>query len=349
MTGLLCCTCLLGITFATEGDKVPTDESLKKAPLVVVTEEKAEEKKVEKVVVLDEKKEIAPVKSNVDPEIIALLTKVAEKEGFKLVPVSEEKPSMKLGLKAPTDDKKVGSLFTDVVDTGLGTLIQMAEFATKSINQKFVLKQMKMLEGITLDFWGIGLFAGQEAISSFIRKETESPWSHVGVVLKDIKTDVRYCLESTSGASEILQGIMPQVRITKLDEVVKSYEGGLGLREFKFTDEYKHDPLNVTRFTHEVIGRPYENQPFLELWHSMKAENKTEDESRLFCSELTALMLMKLGLMKTDTKSGIASNFIPKDFAENFDKEVHFNPGISLGAEQILKALKEKKGCCTIL
>jgi hypothetical protein len=98
-----------------------------------------------------------------------------------------------------------------------------------------------------------------------------------------------------------------------------------------------------------VIGRPYENQPFLELWHSMKAENKTEDESRLFCSELTALMLMKLGLMKTDTKSGIASNFIPKDFAENFDKEVHFNPGISLGAEQILKALKEKKGCCTIL
>ena len=168
---------------------------------------------------------------------------------------------------------------------------------------------------------GIGLFSGTDPFSSLIRTATKSNYSHVGVILYKVGVDPNdesqwVCFESTGSASEIVhKHEFPHVRVTPWEKVVADYSGGIAFRTFEFERGHEPSPQLVTDFVERFNGKPYQKNPF-ELVLAVPAVNSKPDLNSVFCSELTAELLLEHGYLK----GYYANNYTPKHFSSEYTK-----------------------------
>ncbi len=225
----------------------------------------------------------------------------------------------------------------------LGALkVQQAPQHLVAVKDDILQEQYSLIEGADLALWGIGLFAGTDIVSKFIRKATGSEWSHVGLILKDQK-DQLYCFESTGSASDILKkGMLPQVQIHKWEDVVSAYSGGVAYRQITFINKQEDESRKLTQMVKDLIGTPYERD-LSTLINCIERKNTKESPSSLFCSEMAADIMMDLGYL---SKERVSSNYMPKDFSS---KEYIPLQGIKLETEIMVKHLRKSQGCCILI
>ena len=211
-----------------------------------------------------------------------------------------------------------------------------------ALSKKEILEeQYAIIDGKDLQFWGIGLFAGSEPVSKIVRAITDSPWSHVALVLSD-QINQLYCLESTGSFNDILKkGMLPQVQINYWDDVVRTYEGRIAYRQFSGIDKSLYEKDQLTDYVKPLLGVPYEKD-LTSLINCLHRKNKQESLDSLFCSELVAMILMDWKLLQKDR---LSNNYLPKDFAMN-----EYLPllNVSLEWEVIVKQNTKRKECIII-
>ena len=172
------------------------------------------------------------------------------------------------------------------------------------------------------------LFAGKGWLSRLIQIGTASRWSHVGMVLVLLEYNVVLLWESTTLSSlpDIVSGRGRKgVQLVALSERLRTYDGCAAVCHLKGAALSDADTRALTRFRHEVRGRPYE-QSKLQLIVAVFRRwcGFGEDLSSLFCSELVAEAYQRMGLLDPDVPS---NSYTPADFAEAFDGAVKLLKG----------------------
>lgn len=166
----------------------------------------------------------------------------------------------------------------------------------------------------------IFLFSGRGLISKGIQTITGSPWSHVALALRLPQFDLNLLYESTtlSDLPDLTTGApVKGVQLVYLSERLRSYEGKVAWRPIRGP---KTDFMitQAAKFVRCFQGKPYE-QNQLELLFSaidlgFDIGNRGEDTSSVFCSEVAALLLRKVGILLPDDDKP-ANEFTPADYA----------------------------------
>ena len=197
------------------------------------------------------------------------------------------------------------------------------------------------IDGMDFQMHGVALFSGTDPFSVGIKIATESRYSHVGILLHDASADVSdlsswYCFESTGSAGEVLSGVLPHTRVTPWAHVSTQYPGGVASR--LLSTETKLDEKAVTKFIRKNNRKAYEND-IGELLNALKDGNDKPNTETVFCSELTAELMQRLGIIDSKIPS---NNYLPSEFS--VDKEnLPFLGGYSLGDEEVVKEYRLKR------
>lgn len=197
------------------------------------------------------------------------------------------------------------------------------------------------LDGKNFQLHGVALFSGTDPFSVGIKIATDSHYSHVGILLCDASEDKSdpsswYCFESTGGVEEILNGVFPHARVTRWYDVVKQYPGGVARR--LLLSEKDPDIETVTEFIRKYNGRAYEKD-MGELLKSFNDGNDKPNMKTVFCSELTAALMQKLGIIDSAIPS---NNYLPSEFSV-YKENLPFRAGYSLGGEEVIKKYELKR------
>jgi len=162
----------------------------------------------------------------------------------------------------------------------------------------------------------IVLFSGKGGISEWIKFGSFSRWSHVGLVVQVDEWDMALLWESTtlSSIADLESGEKRQgVQLVPLSARIAAYDGEAAVRHIKLplTDIQR----NALRdFREAMKGRAYEAskmQLVRSLFDQFGPENVT-DLSSLFCSEMVAEALMRMGLLDPSLPS---NEYTPKDLS----------------------------------
>ncbi|NCQ67490.1 MAG: hypothetical protein GW748_07070 [Alphaproteobacteria bacterium] len=197
------------------------------------------------------------------------------------------------------------------------------------------------IEEMDFQMHGVALFSGTDPFSVGIKIATESPYSHVGILLHEASADVSdltswYCFESTGSAGEVLSGTLPHTRVTPWAHVSTQYPGGVTSRLLRSKEE--PDVTTVTQFIRENNGKAYENN-IGELLNALTDGNEKPNTETVFCSELTAELMQQLGIIDSRISS---NNYLPSEFS--VEKEnLPFLSGYYLGDEEVVKAYQLKR------
>ena len=180
------------------------------------------------------------------------------------------------------------------------------------------------------------LFAGQGGVSAWIRWFTRSPWTHIGMVVRQERMDSVFVWESTtlSTIKDISSGALRQgVQLAGLRERVLAYDGRIAVRRLS----RGLGPRRLARLgalRSRLAGRPYERNR-LELLKAaadvLLPENR-EDLTSLFCSELVAEAYQTMGLLDERKPS---NEYVPGDFAAG--QLSRLRGGVLLGAEEMIR------------
>ena len=192
-----------------------------------------------------------------------------------------------------------------------------------------------------LDTGDIVLFSGTGPVSTGIKVGTQSPWSHVGMVVRVDDPTLVLVYQSTtlSKVKDYIDNMPKQgVQINVLSQCVASYSGRIALRRLEVVrSPAMREVLND--FREDMKGRPYETSK-LELLRSAydgPFGSNCEDLSSLFCSELVAEAYQRMGLLLSEEHGGKHSNeFTPKDFS-SAHKGLSLLSGARLGEEITIK------------
>lgn len=180
----------------------------------------------------------------------------------------------------------------------------------------FIKEQRDLIKGKKFTLAGVLTFRSHDLPGKIITKLTHSDWSHSGLLVRDEEGN-EYCFESTGSAGQIFQGMLPQVQIHRLQDIVASYAGEVGRRNIMDDGMggFVQNTARTTELVWDWLGVSYEKRP-LELLSAIKEWNKFHkgSEMSLFCSEMTALMLQQLGYLPYGEGSKPASNFVPRNF-----------------------------------
>jgi len=206
----------------------------------------------------------------------------------------------------------------------------------------FLKQEEELIKDRPLTLWGVGLFSSADLVGAVIRTLTASNWSHCGLILMDEKDQTRFCFESTGAASQIFQGIVPQVQISLWDDTAKNYNGSVAERQFIFKDQ-QPESADIVQYVRKYLGTTYQRDLSV-LIESIRSENTDKDTTLdgLFCSEMVAHMLMKLGYLDKNFKG--VDNYVPRNFS-SVDYLPWWN-GASLTKE---KNVKKVSSCCILL
>lgn len=164
------------------------------------------------------------------------------------------------------------------------------------------------------------LFSGTGVISNIIKVATNSMWSHVGMVV--IIGDTPYLFESTTlnKIPDYYDDMIKRgVQVVNLEMKLQS------MSDYKFAYRELDNPLTYDQkrmlyeIKDELFDTDYE-QSLLELIKSSYdgwfGENHRADLSTVFCSELTAYSLQKLGVIGTDLPP---NEYVPSDFSSKYN------------------------------
>ena len=178
----------------------------------------------------------------------------------------------------------------------------------------------------------IVLFGGKGRISEAIKWATGSDKSHIALTLHVHQYDCLALFESTtlSDVTDLISlTAVKGVQLVNMSSRLKTYDGEVWVRPIlgPRTSKMKRAAMDVMRDFH---GRPYEKNQ-LDLIRSaldirgVKMTNNHGDASSVFCSELAAIMLREVGIMKGGPPP---DEFTPADFAGD---DLKLADGFSLG------------------
>lgn len=160
------------------------------------------------------------------------------------------------------------------------------------------------------------LFSGGGFVSRMIQMFTRSPYSHVGLVIKDDWWDMLLLWESTtlSKIKTVHGNVRQGVAIRPLSEVVENYDGQVAVRQLTFplTDAQE---LTISELRQEFKGREYEqnkSELFKSAYDFIGGKNE-EDLSSLFCSELVAEAYQRVLFLPESKPS---NEYTPADLAD---------------------------------
>lgn len=208
----------------------------------------------------------------------------------------------------------------------------------KDMQDDFVRQELNMIKGHQLSLWGIGIFSGDEFFSDRIKDLTGSHWSHVGVIFSD-ENNTLYNLEATASFGQIMyEHLKPQVQIKPWEQVLIDYDGDVAMRQFKFPQDFKIDPIKITQYLHDNIGKSYERN-YKSLVKALNRTNDKEDLTTLFCSELAANCLMTFGCIQNN--GWVSSDYVPRDFVD--DTILRLVDNIELEKLKVVKQLEKNK------
>lgn len=205
----------------------------------------------------------------------------------------------------------------------------------------FMQDELKLIKDRPLNLWGVGLFSSSDPVGAAIRTLTASNWSHCSLILVDENDQSRYCFQSTGAATQIFNGVLPQVQISRWDDAVDGYIGSVSERQLIFQGKQPNS-TDVVQYVMKYLGTSYQRDMPV-LFNAIRSENTDKDTTLdgLFCSELAAHMLITLDYL--DGKKKVADNYLPRNFAST-DILPWIN-GASLAKE---KVDKKPSGCCTL-
>lgn len=209
-------------------------------------------------------------------------------------------------------------------------------------NASYLEEAMALIKGKTFTLDAVTLFAARDLIGAGIRGLTASDHSHCGLRLRD-QDGTLYSFESTGSAHDILfEHASPQVQIHLWDRVVEDYDGGVRFRLFTFEEGNEPDTQLLTDLVTHLLGTPYESRP-LELIDAIRGKNTSDNVKSIFCSELIAYLLQKLGYI---SEKRFANNYVPRNFCDKQD--LTLKKGATLGDEITAKAKKPGLACCNL-
>jgi len=154
-------------------------------------------------------------------------------------------------------------------------------------------------------------FSGNGAFSELIQSVTQSPYSHVGVILNSyFSNDVNLIqiIESTS-----LGKGKAGVKINRMSDHINNYDGNIYWLPLKRAVRHNLDLGVFMSFLLKQVGKPYDMPQALGSAIDVIMDNR-EDLDKLFCSELVTAAFEKVGMLENIN----ASEQTPSDVC-NFD------------------------------
>ncbi len=188
-------------------------------------------------------------------------------------------------------------------------------------------KDVKRYEDVRddLNTGDIVLFSGSGVISKTIQYFSRSFWSHIGMVIRDAEWDMLLLWESTtlSKVKDVeSRGQRQGVAIRPMSDRLRDYPvGKVAFRKLEgitITGEMKQA---LIAFRNEIKGRNYEESK-VELMRSaydgFLGKNE-EDLSSVFCSELVAEALQRIGVLYEHNEDGgyPSNEYTPADFGKD--------------------------------
>ena len=172
----------------------------------------------------------------------------------------------------------------------------------------------------------IVLFSGKGRISEIIKWATGSKYSHVGLIVYLEGIDLVAIWESTvlSNVADIETGMMTKgVQLVPLSDRIGHYKGD-GIFVRKLNNPLTDDMLQkLWDFRKAMTGKAYETHKLdllKTLWENFSGK---EDLSSVFCSELTAESLQKMGLLYDTDMGGLPSDkYRPDHFSQDGDMKL---------------------------
>lgn len=191
----------------------------------------------------------------------------------------------------------------------------------------------------SLNTGDILFFSGNGPISNIIKLMSNSPWSHVGLLVKSDDLDILLVWEATtlSNVPDLSEGrIISGVQTVDASSRINMFDGSVSVRRFGgFVDSTMIGKLKDFRL--ELKGKPYESS----RWELIKSlvdfgfsKENTEDFSSIFCSEMLAEAFERMGIL--DGKMP-ANEYVPRDFSSGNMFDRHLMPGMTYGPEIELK------------
>lgn len=160
------------------------------------------------------------------------------------------------------------------------------------------------------------LFSGSSLFSNAIKFVTETPWTHVAVIIR--KGKAVYVLQAIFETSKYYYDYLTRtkrnsgVMMNRLSDVIDEDEGKVYYRKLRIGKRL-FNPLTVEKFLAEVTGKKYEMNP-VTLVSSATRENMGEDTTSYFCSELVIDFWRHNGILDTRHVRTNPQNVIPSDF-----------------------------------
>lgn len=175
------------------------------------------------------------------------------------------------------------------------------------------------------------LFSSNTIFGDFIKKATDSIYTHVGIILKNptfVKdkddSEIKLYLYNSDGpyTKDVeKQDFRAGVQVLNLIEKVKNFNGKIYYRKLNYDKEkisFINDKLKYIHFRHYNTYYDYMPNNWLGVYLSMLKYNKLSKMftsprhlDQMFCSAFTAYIYTELGIFKPDTEW---SFFVPSHF-----------------------------------
>jgi len=189
-----------------------------------------------------------------------------------------------------------------------------------------------------LDTGDILLFSSKLTINplswaaELIKVFTKTPYTHIGVVLKDptwISKDLKglYLWESSfEGTPDPQDGkIKVGVQLTPMDEVINSRGHTITWLKKTAVPSDKFTEKHLIEIHKEVYDKPYDLCPGDWIEAYIRKDPDPQKCDRMFCSAFVGLIYVKCGVLEPNTDWSILR---PSDFAD--EKCLKFTEGCSL-------------------
>lgn len=170
----------------------------------------------------------------------------------------------------------------------------------------------------TLDTLDLVFFSGKGNVSSFIKRHTESKWSHCGMVVRI--NGLLFLWESTtlSDQLDVFAGKrIDGVQLVRLGARIAWFHGEIGIRRL---ENFPRTDLVLGKLWAHMLplhGLPYESSTLALIRAQLDRFGAVgeEDLSSVFCSELVAAAYKVMGLLPKDIS---ASEYVPEDMAYRY-------------------------------
>jgi len=153
---------------------------------------------------------------------------------------------------------------------------------------------------VRIDVGDLILVSSKDVLTHAIKLSTWSQWDHVAMIVE------------TSDQLRLFEATRDGVAVYKLSGALKLYhvDSKIGVRRL----QCQRTPAMLSalaEFVAEVRGRPYK-QDYMQLVRAAYGNNKKDDISSFFCSQLIAAAYQRMGLLGEEKPS---NDFLPSDFA----------------------------------